>query len=136
MPATLLPSAEVAFVAWLKAQTSLTAIHGGRVGTRLNATLPAIRVTRVGNAPVEVWQDDASLQVECWAADQGTADLLARSVVAALPDIRNTTVTGGRIYAYTITAGPYWQPDDPTLSSSARYILQVSLLITSPVGAT
>lgn len=117
-------------VAWAKAQTDIAALTGGRVGTRLNATLPAIRLQRVGLAPPEPWQDDASIQVECWALDQATADLLARTVVAALPSIRNTTVTGGRVYSYQITSGPFWSPDDPALSTNARYILTVDLLTT------
>jgi hypothetical protein len=127
----LLPSAEAVMVGWAKAQTDLAAIHGGRVGTRLASTLPAIRLQRIGNSPPEWWQDDASLQVECWAADQATADRLARTFVAALEDIRNMTVTGGKVYTYEITSGPFWSPDDPNLSSNARYILTVDLLVTT-----
>lgn len=131
MTLTLLPSAEQVFVAWAKAHADLNALEGGRVGTKLNATLPAIRVTRIGNAPPEPFEDDASLQVECWAVDQGAADTLARSVVAALPSIRNTSVSGGRVWTYTITSGPYWAPDDPSLSNNARYVMTVDLLITT-----
>lgn len=131
MTLTLLPSAEQVMVAWAKTNTDLAAIHGGRAATKLNATLPAIRLQRIGNAPPEPYQDDANVQVECWAADQATADLLARTVVAALPTIRNTSVSGGRVYSYEITSGPYWAPDDPSLSNNARYILTVSLLITT-----
>ena len=131
MTATLLPSAEQVMVTWAKAHTALAAIHGGRVGTRLNATLPAVRLSRIGDAPPEPWQDAASVQVECWAADQADADELARTFVAALPDIRNTAVAGGRIWTYTVTSGPFWSPDDPSLSNNARYILTCSLLITT-----
>lgn len=133
MTVTLLPSAEQVMVAWLTSQADITALVGGRVGTRLNGTLPAIRVTRVGNASSDVWQDNAALQVECWAAehDQATADTLVRTVVAALPSIRHTTVPGGTVYTYSITAGPFWSPDDPQYSNNARYILLISLLVTT-----
>jgi hypothetical protein len=40
-------------------------------------------------------------------------------------------VDGGRVWTYEVTSGPFWSPDDPTLSSNARYIATVDLL-TSP----
>jgi len=126
---TLLPSAEVASVAWAKAQPDLVPLHGGRVGTRLNATLPAIRVQRVGGSPVDPWEDRPLIQWECWAADQAAADLLVRTLMAALPSFRGT-FAGGRVYTYTIESGPYWAPDDPDLSTNARYILTARLVTT------
>lgn len=39
MTLTLLPSPAKAAVAWASAQSDLNALHGGRVGTKLNATL-------------------------------------------------------------------------------------------------
>jgi len=129
MPVTLLPSAISAAVSWLKNQPTVTAITGSRVGTRLNATLPAIRVQRVGNPPPAEWADDASIQIECWAQDEITAELLARTVIAALPDIRGYPVTGGRVHTYTVSAGPYFAPDEPP-STLARFVMTVDLLTT------
>lgn len=129
MPATLLPSAETVTIAWLKANTDLLAIHGGRVGSKLNATLPAIRVQRIGGSPVETWEDRPLLQVEAWAADQTTADTLARTIVAVLPTIR-AAYASGRVWTYAVESGPFWAPDDPNLSSNARYVLTVRLLTT------
>jgi hypothetical protein len=126
---TLLPSAEVVFISWASAQADLAAIHGGRVGTKLNATLPALRVSRIGGSPPDPWRDEPVIQVECWAATQGSADLLARPVVAALPELR-FIVSTGRAWSATVTSGPYWAPDDPNLSDHARYILSVELLLT------
>lgn len=126
---TLLPSAAVLTVAWLKAQPDLAAIHGGRVGTKLNAILPAIRVQRVGGISRDTYEDQPLVQVECWGADEGTADLLARTVVAVLPQVRGTYATG-RIYTYAVESGPFWAPDDPSLSNNARYLLTVRLLTT------
>lgn len=130
MTTDLLPSAEQAVVAWAKAHVALGAIHGGRVGTRLNSVLPAIRITRVGGSPPEWWRDEPSIQLECWAADQGAADLLARTLIAALPDFRHFAIPGGRVYSYTVTSGPFWSPDDPQYSTNARYILTISILTT------
>lgn len=129
MTLALLPSAEVASVSWAKAQTDLAAIHGGRVGTKLNATLPAIRVQRVGGSPVDPWEDRPLVQWECWAADQGAADLLVRTLVAALPLFKGT-FAGGRVYTFAVESGPFWSPDDPALSQNARYIITTRLVTT------
>jgi hypothetical protein len=130
MTVTLLPSAPVITVAWLKANSDLAAIHGGRVGTRLNSVLPAIRVQRIGGIPQETWRDEPVMQIECWAADEGTADQLARTVVAVLPTVRGT-YPSGRAWSYVIESGPFWAPDDPALSNNSRYILTVRILTTT-----
>jgi hypothetical protein len=129
---TLLPSAPEVLGTFLRTQPDLAAIHGGRVGTRLAKTLPAIRLQRIGAAGVDdVWEDRPSMQVECWAANEDAADTLVRTLLAVLPEFRHRPVVGGRAYTYEVTSGPYWAPDDPDLSSNARYILTVSLLLTS-----
>jgi hypothetical protein len=130
MPLDLLPSAEVAAVAWAKAQPDLTPLHGGRVSTKLNATLPAIRVQRIGGSPADPWEDQPVVQFECWAADQGAADLLARSLVAALPTFRGA-YPDGWVWAYQIESGPFYSPDDPQLSNNSRYILTARLVTTA-----
>ena len=129
MTETLLPSASVLTVAGLKANAELTAIHGGRVGTKLNNVLPAIRVQRISGSSPDPWQDQPVMQVECWAADEGAADLLARTVVAALPGMRSTYGTG-RVWSYAVESGPYFAPDDPALSNNSRFIVSVRLLTT------
>lgn len=127
MTVDLLPSAPAVTVAWLKANPDLLAIHGGRVGTKLNATLPAIRVQRIGGTVPETYEDQPVLQIECWAADEGTADRLARTVIAALPTVRGEYPTG-QVWTYAVESGPYWAPDDPQLSNNSRYIISVRLL--------
>lgn len=129
MSVTLLPSAAALTVAWLKANPDLAALHGGRVATKLNATLPAIRVQRVGGTSPDVYEDQPVVQVECWATTDATADQLARTVVAALPTVRGQ-YPSGRVYTYRIESGPYFAPDDPGLSNNARYVLTVRLLTT------
>lgn len=129
MSVTLLPSAEVTFISWASGQVDLAALHGGRVATKLNKTLPALRIARVGGSAPDPWRDEPTLQVECWAATQGDADELARTVVAVLPQLRFIVFTGGRVWSAEVTAGPYWAPDDPDLTENARYILSVQLLV-------
>lgn len=131
MALTLLPPAEPALIAWMRADSDLSALCGGRVGTKLNATLPAFRVTRVGGVAEEAWLDRPSVQVEAWAADAGTADTLIRSFVAALPRLARYAYQG-TVWSAAVTSGPIWFPDDPNLSSNARYLVTVELLTTTP----
>lgn len=125
MTVALLPDAEALFVSWAKSHPDLSVLHGGRVGTVLNATLPALRVTRVGVAPDERWEDVAELQVDCYAADQGAANLLARTVTAALPDLQGDRPGFGWVGSADVTVGPVWLPDNDT--GRARYMLAVTL---------
>jgi hypothetical protein len=125
----LLPSAPALFIARAKTHPDLAAIQSTRVGTKLNATLPCTRVQRIGGSPVDPWEDQPLLQVEAWAVDEGTADLLIRTWVAALDDFRYRAPTG-EIHTYTVESGPYWAPDDPTLSNNSRYIITIRLITT------
>jgi hypothetical protein len=121
----ILPSSEALVVAWLKSRPALTAIHGGRVATKLKTTLPAIRVQRIGGVVVNDWEDQPVVQIECWASDEDTADALSRTVVAELP-----TVRGAQVKTYEMEAGPYMVPDDPSLSTNSRYNVDVRFIIT------
>lgn len=126
----ILPSAPIVLVAFLKTNTALAAIHGGRVGTKLNAVLPALRVQRIGGTPDEPWRDNPVMQVEAWGATEDDVDLLIRTVVDELPKVRKP-VTGGKVWTYVVDSGPFWAPDDPNLSNNSRYIITVRLLVTS-----
>lgn len=127
MTDTLLPSAEVVFVAWAKAHSALAALHGGRVGTKLNATRPCLRVQRLGHPQIDRWEDAPELQVESWATTETSADQLARTLVAALPDIFGNR-TGALITGYEVTLGPLYQPDQDT--DLHRYIVDIILYLT------
>jgi hypothetical protein len=59
------------------------------------------------------------MQVECWADDEGTADLLARSAVAALTDL-SADHPAGAVRGCEVTFGPLWSPDAET--GRARYL--------------
>lgn len=131
MTVQLLPSAPEVLIDFLESQPDLEAIHAGRVGTRLNKTLPAIRVQRIGGSPQDPWQDAPEMQVECWAATEDAADTLVRTVVAVLPEFQHVDVVGGRSHTYVVSSGPFWAPDDPQLSTNSRYIITVALLLTA-----
>ena len=126
--AHLLPSAPKQVIRWAEAQSDLLALHGGRVGTKLSSTLPAIRVQRIGGSIPDTWDDRPLIQVECWGATEGDADTLARTFVGALPQFRGT-LADGKVWAAAVESF-FWAPDDPQLSSNSRYILTVRLLTT------
>lgn len=130
MTVPLLPSAPKAAVVWAKAQPDLAAIHGGRVGTRLHAARPAVRVVQIGGQVVHPREGRPLLQFECWASDEDTADTLARTLVGALPTFRGV-FSDGRVHTFAVESGPYWAPDDPELSQDARYIVTARLVTTS-----
>lgn len=123
----LLPSGEALLGKFLREHHAVAAIVGTRVGTRLDSARPAIRLTRLGSPPSQRWEDQPELQVECWAADEVTADLLARTVVAALPDLLERRDLDGLVKGYEITLGPLSSPDPFT--DQPRYVVGVRLLI-------
>ncbi len=125
----LLPDAEVLVVAFLADHPDLIPLHDGAVATHLPAERPAIRVTRLPgptNAPEE---DTPELQVECWAADQDEASVLARSVVAVSPDLKGDH-DEGVVAGVEVTLGPTYQPDPDT--EEPRYLLRLGLLTYPP----
>jgi hypothetical protein len=127
MPVTVLPDAETLAVAALAAQSSITAICSTRISTVIPSapTFPLIRVTKVGDFGYDnEGASDVVLQVECWADDDATASLLARTVQACWLDLRR--ITGGGWTALTeFTSGP--MPDEE--SQRARYILGLEMRI-------
>lgn len=125
----LLPSAPKQFLRWAETQEDLAELHGGRAGTKLAGTLPALRVTRVGGSPADPWEDNPLLQVEAWGSTEAAADTLIRTLVGALPQFRGE-FADGKVGAAAIESGPFWSPDDPKLSTNARYIVTIRLLTT------
>jgi hypothetical protein len=129
MPVTVLPDAETLAVAALAAQASITAICSTRIGTRIPdaPTFPLIRVAKVGDYGVDPEGSSVVvIQVECWADDDATASLLARTVQSCYLDLRR--ITGGGWTALTdIPSGPIPTPDPE--SGRARYLLELDMRI-------
>lgn len=126
----LLPSATKALIAWAKDQADLEALHGGRVGTKIAATLPCIRVQRIGGIPDDQPViDEPLLQVDCWGVTEGDAEDVARTLVAVLPSFRGV-YAGGTVHGAGVEAGPFSAPDDPNLSTNIRFTCTVRVLTT------
>ena len=126
----ILPSAVVLAISGLRADPAVSALVGGRISTKLGSVLPAIRIQRIGGTVQTTYHDEPVIQVECWAEDERAADLVCRTVVDALPNLRASYPTG-RIYTYDVESGPFYSPDDASISTNTRYILTVRLLTTT-----
>lgn len=118
----LLPDTDAAVVAFIKNHPSLSALHGGRVGTKLPAgTASVVRVSSLGGSQTFPWAATQEFQAEWWGGDQGQASLLCRTGEAAIYDISGP-VTGGWIRGVQVLLTRLWSPDETT--GRARYITQ------------
>jgi hypothetical protein len=111
------PDAEAVVVAYLRAALSARG-DTVRVSTKIPATRPPrlVRVTRVGGARRNVSQDDATVVVECWAADTDGASELARTCRALLGAME---VPAAFVPQDGEVSGPQFFPDP--LTSDPRY---------------
>lgn len=125
----LMPDTDAALVGFLAAHPVLSPLHGGRVGTSLSGSAPALRVAGLGGRRdgARPWDSSVEYQVEAWGGSQADAALLARSVCAAVYEMTGP-VTGGHVWSAYPTLEPLWSPDEST--GRPRYIVQVVLNIT------
>lgn len=125
----VLPDAEWVVTDFLENQAAVTAITGTRIGTSLSKTAgAAIRVVRVGGPLTHRWEDEPTVQIECWSADsdRASASDLARTVLSVLPDIVGSRATPAAwVSGYTVTQGPLPVPDDSTRRQ--RFLIDVVL---------
>jgi hypothetical protein len=137
--ATRMPSGKSALIMWLAADPDIAAITT-RIGTDLDPTLPAIRVTLVDGQPTVTGETNYArpqLQVECWGRSAVDADRLMWTVIEKLPALRQTTWTpsGGApavyVSGFDVTLGPVEDYDEAT--SNYRQYCDVELHVHHPV---
>lgn len=137
---TRMPSGKAALIMWCAADPDVNAQITGRVGTDLDATLPAIRITLVDGSPTVAGETNYArpqLQIECWGRTAVEADRLMWTLIEKLPTIRQTTWTpsGGAPAVYVsgadVVLGPVEDKDDPT--DSYRQYMDVELHVHHPV---
>jgi hypothetical protein len=127
MPDRVQPDPEKLLRRFLLTHPLIAATHGGRVGTALPGTYPAIRITLVSSRPSASTDEFLpELQVECVADDQGVASLLARNTVAAIGDIVGSYPEGA-CRGHEIVFGPMASPDGTT--GRYRYLFDVLLML-------
>ncbi|WP_328382931.1 hypothetical protein OHQ88_10560 [Micromonospora zamorensis] len=127
MPYAVLPDVDQALIDYLRTYPALTALHGGRVGTRLaSGTTPAVRVTSLGGGQPWPWEGTPEFQVEWWGGTDLQAKTLARVGEAALWGFRGP-IPGGRVTGGSVALSQLWSPDDT--SGRARFITQSSFIV-------
>jgi Protein of unknown function (DUF3168) len=120
MTAGQFPDAEALVVAYLlRNGSAVSTAVGGRVYTQIpeTATLPLIRVTRVGGPPTSDEEDAPRIQIEAWAdaGAQSAAMDVIRAVVAAVPAFAGKQPTSDSwVVAPYVTNGPVASEDVPT----------------------
>ncbi|MEV1321959.1 hypothetical protein AB0J14_38425 [Micromonospora arborensis] len=116
----MLPDVDQALVDYLKSHPTLTPLHGGRVGTKLQTTATAVRIACVGGGHPWPWEGLPEYQVEWWGGTEFEAKRLARAGEQALWDFLSAFdwVTG-----VSVPLTQLWSPDET--SGRPRVITQV-----------
>lgn len=129
MAVRLLPDVEALLVAYLKAASAVTAIVGTRVSTELDDGFPRVNLTLVtGREIVATHLDEQQVQVDAYANDKATANLLARTVRAVLLAAAGVHSRGVVTGVRTITP-PRWTPDDSVTPPRPRYLFEVGVTL-------
>lgn len=87
-------------------------------GAALTATLPVVRVLRIGGvADMRGWADPAvrdnpRFSVDCYAADEDAAMQLALNVLAAWELLPNRATDDGEVSGISQETGPQDRPED------------------------
>jgi hypothetical protein len=123
----LLPDMDQELVDFLTAHASLSPLHGGRVGTELQSDLVCLQVTGLGGTQPWPWTATPEYQIAAWGGTQLQANILIRTVVAAIYDMTGTGVDGGRVTGVAVTLAPLWSPDEQT--ARPRYLAHCALTI-------
>lgn len=114
--------------AWLVSRSAVTALVGQRVSTRTTGVFPEVALERIGGvAPVRVRLDRARIQVSCWAADDITASLVARTVRAELHRMENYVHATGVIGGVEDELGPQHLPDTARTPPTPRYVFTLAI---------
>jgi hypothetical protein len=103
------PDAEIALLAVLA-----PAFPSDRVVTKVPAdvTGTVIRVHRISGAARDIRIDRPIVDVDVFAADDGTASSTARNAQSILLSLAGTTVLNGVIQRVSVVNGPRWLPED------------------------
>lgn len=81
--------------AYLLAQTAITTITSTRITSEMPQTFPGIRITEISTVePTPRRWARSLVQFDCWHTTQENADILARTVAAALRESANYETTG------------------------------------------
>lgn len=109
-----LPDMEQELCDFLTTHTALAALHGGRVGTELQSDLVCLQVTALGGPQPWPWESAPEFQISSWGGTKAEANILDRTVRAAVFDLRGQAVTGGRVIGIGVRLAGLWSPAEDT----------------------
>jgi hypothetical protein len=121
-----IPDPEAIFVAALRAQPTVSAWVGTRIGTKLGATFPAVRV-RLGSGagrPV-INTGRPQMQWEAWGDDEASAARVAQAIDGVANSLAGTYTAGKIVASWGV--GQYFHSDDEA-TARTRYIGQIGLI--------
>lgn len=131
MAFTPLPDMEAELVTFLTNHASLAPLHGGRVGTELQNDLACLQVTVLGGPQGWPWEAVPEFAIASWGgtgpAAKADASLLDRTVRAAVFDLVNQAVIGGRVNGVAIRLAGLWTPAEDT--NRPRYRTDIALTV-------
>ena len=121
----MMTAPDAAAIALLRTLPGVTALTSTRISTDYLPGAASIRVTLLpgGQAEQELWR--ASLQIECWAADQIVAGQLATAVRTSWRTVRGGVDATTWCAGAWVESNPTWLPDPD--SDRPRYVLTVGL---------
>lgn len=137
MAVTLTPDTEKIASAYLRSRSEVTSYTTDRVYTEIpsGATVPLVRLFRVGGAPVRPQQlhlDAARLQVDAYGGSKATSRDLAETCRAVLREASAASHSGGSVTAVTF-GDLLWLPDETWLSTNGkaqpRYVFDCTVYV-------
>lgn len=127
MTFTPLPDMEAELITWLAAHASLAPLHGGRVGTELQADLVCLQVTSLGGPQPWPWEATPEFSISSWGGTKAEANLLDRTVRAVVFELLGQAVTGGRVTQVGVRLSGLWSPGEET--NRPRYRSDVAFTV-------
>lgn len=109
-----LPDAEQALVDFLDGHAALAPLHGGRVSTELRTDLACLQVTSLGGQQPWPWEATPEFQISSWGGTKAEASTLDRAVRAAVFELANAAIVGGRSVGVSLRLAGLWSPDENT----------------------
>jgi hypothetical protein len=111
-------------IVWLRTQITDGTEFAGRVPRDLPAKFVLVR--RIGGPWEWPVTDVPTVGVECWAATESAAYLLAQQVRARIHSLQGGSVNGIPVYRVDEFAGPAWLPD-PNHENHPRFVTTYSV---------
>lgn len=109
-----LPDATQALIDFLDAHSALVPLHGGRVSTQLQTDQPCLQVTALGGPQPWPWESTPEFSIASWGSTEAEVWALDRAVRAAVFELLNTSIAGGRVTGVAIRLGGLWSPAEDT----------------------